>query len=629
MGRDIEREVFWPWAQSVTRRNPPHRALAIYLVHTTAFGAGVLFANTEFLRQTPQVRIQSYKWEIIFPFLILGLVRGVPDLQSAVNVTQFHNHENRDGLYIDPAFTRDASAGLKRDTNFSGNVSGNIYAQPLYIEDGPGGKAMVITVTESNNVYALDAANGSIIWQRHVGQPVPKANFPCGNIDPMGVTGTPVVDLPSRTLFFDAMTTPDGGTTKKHFIFALNVDTGATNAGWPVDLTATVRFGGNVFNSTVQGQRSALAVLGGYVYSTYAGHAGDCGNYFGWLVAIPVNDPSTVQAWATSIRGGGSWGVGGIASDGVDPFVATGNTFGAATWSGGESIIHFTPGAVFSGQTNDFWTPTNWQSLDTTDKDLGGSGALVVDVPGATPSKLILALGKDGNAYLLNRTNLGGISAPLSQKTVSSASIIQAAVTYQTMQGVYVVFCANTSQLAGYRITPTSPPTMVSAWTVSQGGRGSPLVTSTDGSNNVVVWGIGAESDQRLHGFDGDTGAVVFDGGGASELMAGTHRFQTAIAARGRIFVAADHKIYAFSVPVSQVPIVLSNPTMLPDGSFQFDFTNIPGMSFSVFRSTDLSLPIIYWTALGPVIENPPGQFRFVDGPAATDGPRLYRVRTP
>jgi hypothetical protein len=174
---------------------------------------------------------------------------------------------------------------------------------------------------------------------------------------------------------------------------------------------------------------------------------------------------------------------------------------------------------------------------------------------------------------------------------------------------------------------------MVSAWTVNQNGRGSPFVTSTDGSNNVVVWGIGAGSgpgiDQRLHGFDGDTGAVVFNGGGTTELMAGTHAFQTAIAARGRIFVATDRKIYAFAVPVSQPVIVLSNPTLLPDGSFQFDFTNIPGMGFTVFRSTDLSLPLTNWTLLGPMSENPPGQFRFIDPPAALDGPRLYRVRSP
>jgi hypothetical protein len=577
------------------------------------------------------MKFQNHQRAAVFGFVVLMLIvvsfftiaRGA----QAVNVTQYHNHENRDGLYVDPAFTTNAAGALKRDLSFSGVVSGNIYAQPLYLEGGPAGQAMVITVTESNNVCALDVVNGGIIWQRHLGQPVGHTSLPCGNIDPLGITGTPVIDLATRTLFVDAMTTPDNGTTKKHLIYALNVDTGTTNSGWPVDLNATVSSGSLAFNSTVQNQRSALALLGGYLYATYAGHAGDCGAYHGWIVGIPLSEPSAVSAWATPAQGGGAWAVGGIASDGVNPFMASGNTFSATVWGGGESIIRFSPGPVFTSQTQDYWTPTNWTTLDLNDQDLGGSGALPVDVPGAVPSQLILALGKDGAAYLLNRTNLGGISAPLAKIAVSSTAIIQAACTYRTAQGVYVVFCANTSQLRAFRLNPTTPPTMTSAWTVSEGGRGSPFVTSTDGTNNVVVWGIGAESDQRLHGFDGDTGAVVFSGGGANELMAGTHRFQTAIAARGRIYVATDHKVYAFSVPVA--PVVLSNPTVLPDGSFQFRFANTPGISFTAFRSTNVSLPFSNWITLGPIFDDPPGQFQFTDAPPMTDDARFYRVRSP
>ena len=484
---------------------------------------------------------------------------------GAVNVTEHHNHDTRDGLYIDPAFTTAAAAALKRDANFNGTVSGNVYAQPLYIEGGPGGRAMIIAVTESNNVYALDAASGSVIWQRHVGAPVPMADLPCGDINPLGITGTPVVDLPSRTLFFDAMTTPDNGTTKKHLIYALNVDTGTTNSGWPVDVNASAKSivtngstsTTNVFTSVTQNERGALAVLGTNVYVPYGGHFGDCGTYYGWLVGVPLTQPTNVMAWATPARGGGAWTVGGVASDGVNPFIATGNTFGASTWRGGEAIIRFQPGPVFSGLTNDYWAPTNWLSLDTNDLDLGGSEALIVDVPGATPSKLVVSLGKDGNAYLLNRTNLGGVSVPLAQAHISSGKIIQAAATYRTSLGTYVVCCGNVSNLVAFRITPTSPPTISGVWTNNQNGRGSPFVTSTDGTNNVIVWGIGSEGDQRLHGFDGDTGAVIFNGGGANELMTGTRRFNTAIAARGRIYVANDNKVYAFTVPVA--PILLTN----------------------------------------------------------------------
>ncbi len=544
-----------------------------------------------------------------------------------VNVPQHHNHVSHDGLYVDPAFTRAAAAGLKRDLTFDGRIQGNVYAQPLYIEGRPDGRAMVIVVTESNNVHALDAADGTVIWADHVGAPVPLASLPCGDINPLGITGTPVVDLPSRALFFDAMTTPDGGSTQKHLIYSLNVDTGATNSGWPVDMNATAVSGTLVFTSAIQNERGALAVLGGRVYVPYGGHAGDCGSYHGWLVGVSLNDPTDVLAWATAARGGGAWAVGGVASDGVDPFIATGNTFGATVWSGGESIIRFQPGPVFSGQTTNYWAPTNWMALDSGDVDLGGSGALIVDVPGASPSNLVVALGKDGNAYLLDRANLGGVSAPVAQAHVSSSTIIQAAATYRTALGTYVVFCGNGTELSAFRITATSPPTIQTAWTVSEGGRGSPFVTSTDGTNDVVVWGLGSEGDQRLHGFDGDTGAVVFSGGGANELMTGTRRFNTGIAARGRIYLANDNRVYAFTVPVP--PIVLTNATYQPGTGFQFSFTNTPGLSFTAFGTTNLALPFTNWPRLGTVPELAPGQFQFAD-PQTTNGPlRFYRVRAP
>src|SRR5881227_515939 len=77
--------------------------------------------------------------------------------KAQVNVTQEHNHPSRDGLYIDAAFTPANAANLTRDLNFDGTVAGHVYAQPLYIEGGPSGKAMIIAATESDNVYGLDA----------------------------------------------------------------------------------------------------------------------------------------------------------------------------------------------------------------------------------------------------------------------------------------------------------------------------------------------------------------------------------------------------------------------------------------------------------------------------------------
>ena len=137
-------------------------------------------------------------------FWMIATATIVVPTQAQVNVTQEHNHISRDGLYIDSAFTRTAAANLRRDLNFNGTISGSVYAQPLYVENGPGGAAMIIVATETNRVYALNAGTGNVIWQRSVGTPV-TSGLPCGNINPLGITGTPVVDLASRSLFFDAM----------------------------------------------------------------------------------------------------------------------------------------------------------------------------------------------------------------------------------------------------------------------------------------------------------------------------------------------------------------------------------------------------------------------------------------
>ena len=503
---------------------------------------------------------------------VLGGIALSVGAQTAVNVTQHHNDSSRDGLYIEPTFTQAAAANLQRDLGFDGTIAGHVYAQPLYLDNGPVGRPAVFVVTESDNVYALDASAGTVIWQRHVGSPMPQSNLPCGNIDPLGISGTPVIDLPSRKLFFDAMTTPDGGSTAKHLIFALDVDTGTVQNGWPVDVDAKASFQSTPFTSSVQNQRGALAVVGAILYVPYGGHYGDCGNYHGWLVGVPLNNPANVVAWATGARGGGSWGVGGVVSDGVSAFFATGNTSGAATWSGGEAIIRFQPGPIFSGMTNDYWAPANWMGLDAGDADIGGSGPVLVDLPGATPSTLAVLLGKDGNAYLLNRSNLGGVSAPVAQASVSYSEIIQAAAAYRTTQGVYVVFSDSDGQLIALRLGAANPPTISSVWSSSENGRGSPFITSTDGTNDVIVWGFGGDGDQRLHGFDGDTGAVVFSGGGANELMAGTRRFNTGIVAHGRIYIAGDNKVYAFTASAS--PTLLSRQ-IIGSTNALWDFTTL------------------------------------------------------
>jgi hypothetical protein len=332
------------------------------------------------------------------------------------------------------------------------------------------------------------------------------------------------------------------------------VDTGAINPGWPVDVELTAQYNGTTFIPANQMQGAALAIVGNILYVGYGSHA-DCSVYHGWVVGVPINNPASVTAWATSAIGGGIWSASGVASDGTNPFVSTGNTFQPANWSGGEAVIRFQPGPIFSGNPSDYWVPVNWSSLDQQTVDVGASGPLLVDVPGATPSHLVVQMGKDEYAHLLNRDNLGGITAPVAEAQVAFSYIYGGAATYRTNQGTYVAFRAGADALNTFRITATSPPAIIDGWTVNRGsnGCGSPFVTSTDGTNNMIVWvvgtgdKIGSGGDQRLHGYDGDTGAVVYAGGGANDLMAGTHTWRnTGIVARGRIYVAGDNRVYAF-----------------------------------------------------------------------------------
>jgi uncharacterized repeat protein (TIGR01451 family) len=500
---------------------------------------------------------------------------------APVDVLEHHLHPTRDGLYIDPLITQDAAITTHRDLSFNASLNGPVHAQPLYVNNGPNGAAAFIVATEHNDVVALDAADGNQIWLKNLGTPVPRAELPCGDIDPLGITGTPVIDPAARVIFLDAMTMPDGGVTKQHFIYALSLDDGSVIPGWPVDVN-TLSYNGLTFDSTVQNQRGALLLHSGVLYVPYGGHFGDCQSYHGWVVAVPETDPTSAVAWATEGVKAGIWAVGGLSTDGDSVFAATGNTSGSTEWMGGEAIIRLGLDDTFSRSPADFFTPSNWFTLDQSDLDLGGEAPLILDVPGATPSKLVVALGKSGVAHLLDRSNLGGIGTGDGENGEGLFStrvaidnppgdpkrgrIRTAAATYTTASGTYVVFSVSTPGSVGFgcpatpgdlvalRIGASSPPTISVAWCANNNGtdapivgRGAPMVTTTDGSSQPVVWTIGAEGTNRLYAYNGETGDPLFAGGGANEQMSQVSRFQTPIAVNGRIIVAADDRLFVFS----------------------------------------------------------------------------------
>jgi len=471
------------------------------------------------------------------------------------SVLTYHGSADRSGNFIVPTLTWERARNTHLEQSFHPTISGHLYAQPLYWRGPRPAAGQLVVATEDNNVYAIDAGSGDEIWVRSLGRPAPLSTLPCGNIDPLGITGTPVIDEATEAIYVDAMVADAAG--PHHRVFALSLKDGSPLPGWPVDVAETLAAHGQRFEPRYQNQRGALSILAGRVYVPYGGHYGDCGDYRGWVVGIGLRDPRDIVSWSTRGQGGGIWAPGGIASDGGSLFVATGNTIDVSTWSDGEAVFRLASDLRRRDRPEDFFAPADWHALDTRDADLGGTNPLPLDVPSAGGRRaFVLALGKDARAYLLDRNRLGGMGGSLASEVVATRPIRTAPATYPAGEGVYVAFQGPGARCPGSRrpgaltvlkIRAGSPPTLVTGWCGALRGEGSPIITTTDGRENPIVWILGAEGDDRLHGYRGDTGEPLFDGGGPEDAMTGLRHFQDLLATGDRLYVGADGRLYAFA----------------------------------------------------------------------------------
>ena len=471
------------------------------------------------------------------------------------SVLTYHGSADRSGNFIVPTLTWERARNTHLEQSFHPTISGHLYAQPLYWRGPRPAAGQLVVATEDNNVYAIDAGSGDEIWVRSLGRPAPLSTLPCGNIDPLGITGTPVIDEATEAIYVDAMVADAAG--PHHRVFALSLKDGSPLPGWPVDVAETLAAHGQRFEPRYQNQRGALSILAGRVYVPYGGHYGDCGDYRGWVVGIGLRDPRDIVSWSTRGQGGGIWAPGGIASDGRSLFVATGNTIGVSSWSDGEAVFRLASDLRRRDRPEDFFAPADWHALDTRDADLGGTNPLPLDVPSAGGRRaFVLALGKDARAYLLDRNRLGGMGGSLASEVVATRPIRTAPATYPAGEGVYVAFQGPGARCPGSRrpgaltvlkIRAGSPPTLVTGWCGALRGEGSPIITTTDGRENPIVWILGAEGDDRLHGYRGDTGEPLFDGGGPEDAMTGLRHFQDLLATGDRLYVGADGRLYAFA----------------------------------------------------------------------------------
>ena len=483
------------------------------------------------------------------------------------SVLEYHNHHNRDGYFEDPLVTAASAAKVAYDPTFGATFTGNVWTSPLYVEKGPGGKGTFFVATASNDLHAFDETVGAPAWpSKSFGTPANQSyQGGCGNVQPIGITGTPAIDLATNLIVFDAVSADAGGFIKTHTIYGASILDGSTK--WSVDVSTLTDPGGLAFAPPAQNQRGGVLIVNGIAYVVYGGHAGDCGTYRGWVVGVPLSGTGA-KAWATQVGGAGIWAPGGAASDGQSIFVATGNGIGGSntTWQESEGIFRLDPGPAFTGSAPDYFAPNDWASLDGADADISGSGPLVIDAPSMTPSALVLGQGKDGWLYLLKRADLGGISAAQGTANVGAIHVSNGEISngsaWATVGGAtYVVVRPNGNQggdgcpngtsgdLVAVKLDPAAPQKMKVAWCASSNGIGSPIITSSDGTKDGLVWVFGAEGDNLLHAFNLADGSVA----GTSDAPpvkngALVHHFATVAEVKGRILVSADDGLYAFKM---------------------------------------------------------------------------------
>lgn len=300
-------------------------------------------------------------------------------------------------------------------------VDGQVYSQPLYVANLAFGSVyhnVVYVATEHDGVYAFDADNqGTPLWYTSFINPkngiTTRPQPPKGLISPeMGITSTPAIDLAGNTIYVAAVTVEQG--MVKHRLHALDLLTGAEKFGGPVQIAGS--YSGATFDSSRQLQRPALLFLNGVVYVAF-GSMGDALPYQGWIFGYTVSNgtlqQSAVLCTAPTGNQAAIWMSGGgpAADDAGNIYVATGNgpfNLDQGGKDAGETVLKLNG----SLQIVDYYTPSNWNSLNGPDWDLGSAGIMLPPFQaGALVPNLIVVGGKDALMYLINRDNLGKYNA--------------------------------------------------------------------------------------------------------------------------------------------------------------------------------------------------------------------------
>jgi len=459
-------------------------------------------------------------------------------------------------------------------------VDGQIDGEILYLKQipipGQGLKNVIYFATEHDTVYAVDAdsisgSTATILWSKSL---VPAGEAPavpvqCGNINPNGVTATPVIDRARNAIYVVAMTMNSTTTTTQFDrIHALDLTNGDELFGGPTTIEATYPgTGGNIengvvtFDAKLHHDRAALLETGNNIYTVWSGQSGDCGLYSAWVISYSsdtLTQTAAIDLFPTG-HGAGIWnGGGGPSADAAGSvYVVTGNGFGVGSPIPANdypnSVVRLTNSGTL--QVADYWTQFNAIALDNSDTDLGSASVLLlpdlVDNASVT-HHLAVAAGKDGSMYVLNRDDLGQFSAS-QNNIVQTIAINGAAGTENFSTPVFfnnTVYISPSNQtLKAFAISNALLSTSATMQTAQSFGRTVPTISS-NGNSNGIVWAL---AGSVLYAYDAtDLSNLLYTSNQAAanrdHIAAVGGSFITPMVGDGKVYIGTGTTVAVFGL---------------------------------------------------------------------------------
>jgi outer membrane protein assembly factor BamB len=417
------------------------------------------------------------------------------------------------------------------------NFGAPIWGQPLVL----GSRVYVATV--GDNIYALEASTGEVVWQKSLGTPVPSNALPCGDIVPtVGIVGTPVIDKANDVIYTVADTWYAATKEAKHILKGLRLANGEEVLSVPVDPPGA--------DPKALLQRTALNLDRGRIIFGFGGNDGDCSDYRGTVVSAQQSGGGQPLFWQVPIAppsssGGAVWGVSGPAVDSSGyVYASTGNPNppggeNATVYDYSDSLVRLDPAhdfvvdpALESVAPFGFFEPPSWLQDSNSDTDLGSAG------PELLPGGLIFQAGKNGLGYLIGATTMGSGAPAVYSSEVCGGNGSFGGDAYA--EGVIYIPCTNGVQALAYN---EAACTFTPLWQGPSNAFGPPIVAGG------VVWALATGGfkggGKTLYGLDPATGLPRYTVTLPSPIA---DHFASPSAAGGRLFVATGSTVSAYQI---------------------------------------------------------------------------------